>query len=180
MIANIGEEMSGAIIFLSVSILLLVLEEYFLSPIRIINKIKLDEVTQEEASEVCNYILETLSQEYGVVSPTFEITNYKQDELNVVKYSNGRTLAFFCGEDNKVSLQFEVLVEEACTFSDMIDCISHEFQHYLDAISFETPQDWFAAYKNNVSYYEYKANKFASKKSKKLVKNLMLDCLDAA
>ena len=76
MIANIGEEMSGAIIFLSVSILLLVLEEYFLSPLRIINKIKLDEVTQEEASEVCNYILETLSQEYGVVSPTFEITKF--------------------------------------------------------------------------------------------------------
>ena len=49
----------------------------------------------------------------------------------------------------------------------------HEFQHYLDRLSFDTPEQWSLTYEKNVNYYEYKANRFASKKLKKLSKMLL-------
>jgi hypothetical protein len=150
---------------------------YYFSPIKLINKIKLSDLTQEDTSYICNYIIEVLSQEYSVAYPKFEITNYREDEIDSVKYSNNRTLAFFSGDINKISLQFEVLIQEGSSLSDMIDCIAHEFQHYLDSLSFETSDQWFTAYKKNVDYYEYKANRFASKKLKKLVENMLLESI---
>ena len=120
--------------------------------------------------------LETFNvQLYKIAS--FEITDYKENEIDTVKYSNGRTLAFFSGEKNLISLQFIVLIEEGYTLCDMIDCIAHEFQHYLDRLSFETSDQWFSAYKKNINYYEFKANKFASKKLKSLAKKLLPESL---
>ena len=78
-------------------------------------------------------------------------------------------------EENKISLQLKVLIEEGCSLSDMIECIAHEFQHYLDAMSFDTPKQWMSAYEKNVNYYEFKANRFASKKLKKLLKIFLID-----
>jgi len=155
--------------------LLFLLFDYYSSNTRIVNSVKLGDLTQEEVLDLCNYFIERLSQEYSVNIPTFEITNYKEDDLNVVRYSNGRTLAYFTGEENKISLQLKVLIEEGCSLSDMIECIAHEFQHYLDAMSFDTPKQWMSAYEKNVNYYEYKANRFASKKLKKLLKNFLTD-----
>jgi len=148
------------------------------SETKVINMIyKLDDLTEEEATDICNYIIEILSQDYRVINPKFVITNYKQDEIDIIKYSNGRTLAFFSGKNNLISLQLKVLIEEGCTLCDMIDCIAHEFQHYLDRLSFETSDQWLSAYKKNINYYEFKANKFASKKLKRLTKNLLRDSL---
>ena len=146
---------------------------YYSSPKRLINWIKLHELTHEETEDVCLFIIEQLSQEYRVINPKFEITNYKENEINTVKYYNDGTLAFFCGVNNKISLQIETFKEEGCSFSDMVGCIAHEFQHYLDRLSFETPEQWSLAYEKNVNYYEYKANRFASKKLKKLSKMLL-------
>ena len=101
------------------------------------------------------------------------IFTYKENEINTVRYYNDRTLAFFCGVNNKISLQIETFKEEDCSFSGMVGCIAHEFQHYLDRLSFETPEQWSLAYEKNVNYYEYKANRFASKKQKKLSKMLL-------
>ena len=156
-------------------LLLFVFLHFYSSNTRIVNRVKLGDLTQEEVLDLCNYFIERLSQEYSVNIPTFEITNYKQDDLNVVRYSNGRTLAYFSGEENKISLQLKVLIEEGCSLSDMIECIAHEFQHYLDAMSFDTPKQWMSAYEKNVNYYEYKANRFASKKLKKLLKIFLID-----
>ena len=86
-------------------------------------------------------------------------------------------MAFFSGKNNQISLQFKVFIEEGYTLCDMIDCIAHEFQHYLDRLSFETSDQWLSAYKKNINYYEFKANKFASKKLKNLAKNLLLESL---
>ena len=147
--------------------------DYYSSPKRVINWIKLDELTHKETEDVCLLIIDQLSQEYRVINPEFEITNYEENEINTVKYYNDRTLAFFCGVNNKISLQIKTFKEECCSFSDMVGCIAHEFQHYLDRLSFETPEQWSLAYEKNVNYYEYKANRFASKKLKKLSKMLL-------
>mgnify|MGYP001127724637 CR=1 FL=1 len=159
-------------------LLAFLLLHFCFSEIKVINMIqKLDDLTEEEATDICNYIIEILSQDYRVINPKFVITNYKQDEIDIIKYSNGRTLAFFSGKNNLISLQLKVLIEEGCTLCDMIDCIAHEFQHYLDRLSFETSDQWLSAYKKNINYYEFKANKFASKKLKRLTKNLLRDSL---
>ena len=165
------------VIIISGGLLIFLFIHFNYSEISLVNRIKLSNLTKEETSDICNYIIEKLSVEYRVINPKFTITNYKEDEINAIKYSNSRTLAIFFGENNQISLQFKVLIEEGCTFSDMIDCIAHEFQHYLDRLSFETPEQWFLAYEKNVNYYEYKANRFASKKLKRLTKNLLLDGL---
>ena len=154
-------------------VILGIIIDYYSSPKRVINWIKLHELTYQETEDVCLFIIEQLSQEYQVVNPKFEITNYKENEINTVRYYNNRTLAFFCGVNNKISLQIETFKEEDCSFSDMVGCIAHEFQHYLDRLSFETPEQWSLAYEKNVSYYEYKANRFATKKLKKLSKILL-------
>jgi len=159
-------------------LLAFLLLHFCFSETKVINMIyKLDDLTEEEATDICNYIIEILSQDYRVINPKFVITNYKQDEIDIIKYSNGRTLAFFSGKNNLISLQLKVLIEEGCTLCDMIDCIAHEFQHYLDRLSFETSDQWLSAYKKNINYYEFKANKFASKKLKRLTKNLLRDSL---
>jgi hypothetical protein len=149
---------------LHILVVLGVIIDYNSSPKRVINWIKLNELTHQETEDVCLFIIEGLSQEYRVNNPKFEITDYKEKEINAVRYTNGSTLAFFCGEKSKISLQIETLKQESCSFSDMVDCIAHEFQHYLDRLSFETPDQWLSAYKKNINYYEFKANKFASKK----------------
>ena len=59
----------------------------------------------------------------------------------------------------------------------MVDCIAHEFQHYLDRLSFDTSEHWLSAYKKNINYYEFKANKFASKKLENLAKKLLPESL---
>lgn len=176
MIAFISIPITDLIIISGLLVLFLFIHFNY-SEIRLINRIKLSDLTKEEISDICNYIIKRLSLEYCVINPKFTITNYKEDEINAIKYLNCRTLALFFGENNQISLQFKVLIEEGCTFSDMIDCIAHEFQHYLDRLSFETPEQWFLAYEKNVNYYEYKANRFASKKLKRITKNLLLDGL---
>ncbi len=158
---------------LHILVVLGIIIDYYSSPKRVINWTKLHELTHEETEDVCLFIIEQLSQEYQVINPKFEITNYKENEINTVRYYNNRTLAFFCGVNNKISLQIETFKEEDCSFSDMVGCIAHEFQHYLDCLSFETPEQWSLAYEKNVNYYEYKANRFASKKLKKLSKILL-------
>lgn len=158
---------------LHILVVLGIIIDYYSSPKRVINWIKLDELTHQETEDVCLFIIEQLSQEYRVINPKFEITNYKENEINTVKYYNDGTLAFFCGVNNKISLQIETFKKEGCSFSDMVGCIAHEFQHYLDRLSFETPEQWSLAYEKNVYYYEYKANRFASKKLKKLSKMLL-------
>ena len=158
---------------LHILVVLGIIIDYYSSPKRVINWTKLHELTHEETEDVCLFIIEQLSQEYQVINPKFEITNYKENEINTVRYYNDRTLAFFCGVNNKISLQIETFKEEDCSFSDMVGCIAHEFQHYLDCLSFETPEQWSLAYEKNVNYYEYKANRFASKKLKKLSKILL-------
>ena len=177
MIAYISIPITDLIIIFGLLLAFLLLHFCF-SETKEINMIyKLDDLTEEEATDICNYIIEILSQEYRVINPKFVITNYKQDEIDIIKYSNGRTLAFFSGKNNLISLQLKVLIEEGCTLCDMIDCIAHEFQHYLDRLSFETSDHWLSAYKKNINYYEFKANKFASKKLKRLTKNLLRDSL---
>ena len=177
MIAYISIPITDLIIIFGLLLAFLLLHFCF-SETKVINMIyKLDDLTEEEATDICNYIIEILSQEYRVINPKFVITNYKQDEIDIIKYSNGRTLAFFSGKNNLISLQLKVLIEEGCTLCDMIDCIAHEFQHYLDRLSFETSDQWLSAYKKNINYYEFKANKFASKKLKRLTKNLLLNGL---
>ena len=106
---------------------------------------------------------------------SLDILNSSKDASSFSKTTIAPSIFF--GENNQISLQFKVLIEEGCTFSDMIYCIAHEFQHYLDRLSFETPEQWFLAYEKNVNYYEYKANRFASKKLKRLTKNVLLDGL---
>ena len=165
------------VIIISGGLLFFLFIHFNYSEIRLVNRIKLSNLTEEETSDICNYIIEKLSLEYRVINPKFTIINYKEDEINAIKYSNSRTLAIFFGENNQISLQFKVLIEEGCTFSDMIDCIAHEFQHYLDRLSFETSDQWLSTYKKNINYYEFKANKFASKKLKRLTKNLLRDSL---
>tara|TARA_B110000046_G_scaffold176616_1_gene202473 strand:+ start:1537 stop:2049 length:513 start_codon:yes stop_codon:yes gene_type:complete len=157
---------------LHILVVLGIIIDYYSSPKRVINWIKLHELTHQETEDICHFIIEQLSQEYRVINPEFEITNYEESEINSVKYNNGLTLAFFCGVNNKISLQIETFKEEGCSFSSMVGCIAHEFQHYLDSLSFETPEQWSLAYEKNVNYYEYKANSFASKKLKKLSKLL--------
>tara|TARA_B100000497_G_scaffold104879_1_gene120833 strand:- start:164 stop:703 length:540 start_codon:yes stop_codon:yes gene_type:complete len=176
MIAFISIPITDLIIISGLLVLFLVIHFNY-SDIKLVNRIKLSDLTEEEATDICNYIIEILSQDYRVINPKFVITNYKQDDVDVIKYSNGRTLAFFSGKNNQISLQLKVLIEEGCTLCDMIDCIAHEFQHYLDRLSFETSDQWLSAYKKNINYYEFKANKFASKKLKRLTKNLLLDGL---
>lgn len=177
MIAYISIPITDLIIIFGLLLAFLLLHFCF-SETKVINMIhKLDDLTEEEATDICNYIIEILSQDYRVINPKFVITNYKQDEIDIIKYSNGRTLAFFSGKNNLISLQLKVLIEEGCTLCDMIDCIAHEFQHYLDRLSFETSDQWLSAYKKNINYYEFKANKFASKKLKRLTKNLLRDSL---
>ena len=162
---------------LHILVVLGVIIDYYSSPKRVINWIKLNELTHQETEDVCLFIIEGLSQEYCVNNPKFEITDYKEKEINAVRYTNGSTLAFFCGEKSKISLQIETLKQESCSFSDMVDCIAHEFQHYLDRLSFETSDQWLSAYKKNINYYEFKANKFASKKLKSLAKKLLPESL---
>lgn len=140
--------------------------DYYNAPKRVINWIKLNELTHQETEDVCLYIIEELSQEYRVNNPKFEITDYEENEINTLKYYNGLTLAFFCGVHNKISLQIETLKQEGYSFSNMVGCIAHEFQHYLDSLSFDTPEHWSLAYEKNINYYEYKANSFSSKKLK--------------
>ena len=82
--------------------------DYYSSPKRVINCIKLHELTHQETEDVCLFIIEELSQEYCVNNPKFEITDYKEKEINAVRYTNGSTLAFFCGEKSKISLQIEI------------------------------------------------------------------------
>ena len=177
MIAYISIPITDLIIIFGLLLAFLLLHFCF-SETKVINMIhKLDDLTEEEATDICNYIIEILSQEYRVINPKFVITNYKQDEIDIIKYSNGRTLAFFSGKNNLISLQLKVLIEEGYTLCDIIDCIAHEFQHYLDRLSFETSDQWLSAYKKNINYYEFKANKFASKKLKRLTKNLLRDSL---
>ena len=176
MIAFISIPITDLIIISGLLVLFLIIHFNY-SDIKLVNRIKLSDLTEEEATDICNYIIEILSQDYRVINPKFVITNYKQDDIDVIKYSNGRTLAFFSGKNNQISLQLKVLIEEGCTLCDMIDCIAHEFQHYLDRLSFETSDQWLSAYKKNINYYEFKANKFASKKLKRLTKNLLLDGL---
>jgi len=176
MIAFISIPITDLIIISGLLVLFLVIHFNY-SDIKLVNRIKLSDLTEEEATDICNYIIEILSQDYRVINPKFVITNYKQDDIDVIKYSNGRTLAFFSGKNNQISLQLKVLIEEGCTLCDMIDCIAHEFQHYLDRLSFETSDQWLSAYKKNINYYEFKANKFASKKLKRLTKNLLLDLI---
>ena len=176
MIAFISIPITDLIIISGLLVLFLVIHFNY-SDIKLVNRIKLSDLTEEEATDICNYIIEILSQDYRVINPKFVITNYKQDDVDVIKYSNGRTLAFFSGKNNQISLQLKVLIEEGCTLCDMIDCIAHEFQHYLDRLSFETSDQWLSAYKKNINYYEFKANKFASKKLKGLTKNLLLDLI---
>ena len=176
MIAFILIPITDLIIISGLLVLFLVIHFNY-SDIKLVNRIKLSDLTKEEATDICNYIIEILSQDYRVIKPKFVITNYKQYDIDVIKYSNGRTLAFFSGKNNQISLQLKVLIEEGCTLCDMIDCIAHEFQHYLDRLSFETSDQWLSAYKKNINYYEFKANKFASKKLKRLTKNLLLDGL---
>lgn len=155
-------------------LLAFLLLHFCFSEIKVINMIqKLDDLTEEEATDICNYIIEILSQDYRVIKPKFVITNYKEDEIDSIRYSDGRTLAFFSGLNNQISLQLKVLIEEGGTLCDMIDCIAHEFQHYLDRLSFENSDQWNSAYKKNIKYYEFKANKFASKKLKNLAKKLL-------
>ena len=161
------------VIIISGGLLIFLFIHFNYSEISLVNRIKLSNLTKEETEDVCLFIIEQLSQEYQVVNPKFEITNYKENEINTVRYYNDRTLAFFCGVNNKISLQIETFKEEDCSFSDMVGCIAHEFQHYLDCLSFETPEQWSLAYEKNVNYYEYKANRFASKKLKKLSKILL-------
>ena len=158
---------------LHILVVLGIIIDYYSSPKRVINWTKLHELTHKETEDICLFIIEQLSQEYRVINPEFEITNYKENEIDTVRYYNDRTLAFFCGVNNKISLQIETFKEEGYSFSDMIGCIAHEFQHYLDRLSFETPEQWSLAYEKNVNYYEYKANRFASKKLKKLSKMLL-------
>ena len=158
---------------LHILVVLGIIIDYYSSPKRVINWTKLHELTHKETEDICLFIIEQLSQEYRVINPEFEITNYKENEIDTVRYYNDRTLAFFCGVNNKISLQIETFKEEGYSFSDMIGCIAHEFQHYLDRLSFDTPEQWSLAYEKNVSYYEYKANRFASKKLKKLSKMLL-------
>ncbi len=176
MIAFISIPITDIIIISGLLVLFLIIHFNY-SDIKLVNRIKLSDLTKEEATDICNYIIEILSQDYRVIKPKFVITNYKQYDIDVIKYSNGRTLAFFSGKNNQISLQLKVLIEEGCTLCDMIDCIAHEFQHYLDRLSFETSDQWLSAYKKNINYYEFKANKFASKKLKRLTKNLLLDGL---
>ncbi len=176
MIAFISIPITDLIIISGLLVLFLIIHFNY-SDIKLVNRIKLSDLTKEEATDICNYIIEILSQDYRVIKPKFVITNYKQYDIDVIKYSNGRTLAFFSGKNNQISLQLKVLIEEGCTLCDMIDCIAHEFQHYLDRLSFETSDQWLSAYKKNINYYEFKANKFASKKLKRLTKNLLLDGL---
>ncbi len=176
MIAFISIPITDLIIISGLLVLFLFIHFNY-SEISLVNRIKLSDLTKEEATDICNYIIEILSQDYRVIKPKFVITNYKQYDIDVIKYSNGRTLAFFSGKNNQISLQLKVLIEEGCTLCDMIDCIAHEFQHYLDRLSFETSDQWLSAYKKNINYYEFKANKFASKKLKRLTKNLLLDGL---
>ena len=158
---------------LHILVVLGIIIDYYSSPKRVINWTKLHELTHKETEDICLFIIEQLSQEYRVINPKFEITNYKENEINTVKYYNDGTLAFFCGVNNKISLQIETFKKEGCSFSEMVGCIAHEFQHYLDRLSFETPEQWSLAYEKNVNYYEYKANRFASKKLKKLSKMLL-------
>ena len=158
---------------LHILVVLGIIIDYYSSPKRVINWTKLHELTHKETEDICLFIIEQLSQEYRVINPEFEITNYKENEIDTVRYYNDRTLAFFCGVNNKISLQIETFKKEGCSFSEMVGCIAHEFQHYLDRLSFETPEQWSLAYEKNVNYYEYKANRFASKKLKKLSKMLL-------
>ena len=73
------------------------------SETKVINMMyKLDDLTEEEATDICNYVIEILSKEYNVVLPRFEITDYKENEIDTVKYSNGRTLDIFWGEKNQI------------------------------------------------------------------------------
>ena len=177
MIAYISIPVTDLIIIFG-GLLAFLLLHFCFSETKVINMMyKLDDLTEEEATDICNYVIEILSKEYNVVLPRFEITDYKENEINTVKYSNGRTLAIFWGEKNQISLQLKVLIEERYTLCDMIDCIAHEFQHYLDRLSFETSDQWLSAYKKNINYYEFKANKFASKKLKSLAKKLLPESL---
>ena len=62
------------IIFGGLSAFLLL--HFCFSETKVINMIhKLDDLTEEEATDVCNYIIEILSQEYRVINPKFVITN---------------------------------------------------------------------------------------------------------
>ena len=177
MIAYISIPITDLIIIFG-GLLAFLLLHFCFSETKVINMIhKLDDLTEEEATDICNYIIEILSQDYRVINPKFVITNYKEDEIDAIQYSNGKTLAFFSGKNNQISLQLKVLIEEGYTLCDMIDCIAHEFQHYLDRLSFETSDQWLSAYKKNINYYEFKANKFASKKLKSLAKKLLPESL---
>ena len=177
MIAYISIPITDLIIIFG-GLLAFLLLHFCFSETKVLNMIhKLDDLTEEEATDTCNYIIEILSQDYRVIKPKFVITNYKEDEIDAIQYSNGKTLAFFSGKKNLISLQFIVLIEEGYTLCDMIDCIAHEFQHYLDRLSFETSDQWLSAYKKNINYYEFKANKFALKKLKTLSKKLLLKSL---
>ena len=127
---------------LHILVVLGIIIDYYSSPKRVINCIKLHELTHQETEDIGHFIIEHLSQEYRVINPEFEITNYEESEINSIRYYNGLTLAFFCGVNNKISLQIKTFKEECCSFSDMVGCIAHEFQHYLDCLSFKTPEQW--------------------------------------
>ena len=90
---------------LHILVVLGIIINYYSSPKRVINWLKLNKLTHEQSEEICLFIIEELSQEYRVVNPKFEITNYEENEINTVKYYNDGTLAFFCGVNNKISLQ---------------------------------------------------------------------------
>ena len=133
MIAFISIPITDLIIISGLLVLFLVIH-FNSSDIKLVNRIKLSDLTEEETSDICNYIIEKLSTEYRVINPKFVITNYEEDEIKVIQYSNGRTLAFFSGKNNQISLQLKVLIEEGYKLCDMIDFIAHEFQHYLDRL----------------------------------------------
>lgn len=167
-------------IIIGVLIIVYIIVEIYFSPIRLVNKyIKLRDLSKEEVEIFCNYFIEILSQEYDLENPRFEITNLKDEEINYVKYNNNKVLGFFSGGDHvKISIQLNVIVEENLSFTKMVNLIAHEFQHYLDYMSFNTNAQWELAYSANVKYYEFKANIFASKKVKRLVKKFLNEVLE--
>ena len=83
------------VIIISGGLLFFLFIHFNYSEIRLVNRIKLSNLTEEETSDICNYIIEKLSLEYRVINPKFTIINYKEDEINAIKYSNSRTLAIF-------------------------------------------------------------------------------------
>ena len=75
---------------LHILVVLWIIIDYYSSPKRVINWIKLHELTLQETEDVCLLIIEQLSQEYRVINPKFEITNYEENEINTVKYYKDR------------------------------------------------------------------------------------------